>query len=103
MPALLEMFKNKYGKYSISKIVPVIWFVFLLYSLAFTFHGKDIPKAYYDLTIVFSSVYVGRAAVDKIKDPTVVTTTPVTPTPTVTPTTTPIVLATTPAPAPTTT
>lgn len=65
---ITDILKNKYGKYSISKVIPLIWFVYLIYSLGVTFHGQDIPKAYYDLTIVFSSVYVGRAAVDKIKD-----------------------------------
>jgi hypothetical protein len=104
MPAILEMFKNKYGKYSISKIIPVVWFVYLLYALAVTFHGKDIPKSYYDLTMVFSSVYVGKTAVDKIKDgsPVSVNPTPITPTPPVV-ATTPVVLSPAPAPAPTTT
>ena len=66
---ITDIFKNKYGKYSLSKIVPAVWFVYLLYALTFVFIDKDIPKSYYDLTIVFSSVYVGRSAIDKIQDP----------------------------------
>ena len=74
-----EIFKNKYGKYSLSKLIPAIWFVYLLYALTFVFKDKEIPKTYYDLTIVFSSVYVGRSAIDKIQDSTKTTTsTPVT-------------------------
>lgn len=64
-----EMFKNKYGKYSLSKVIPSVWFVYLLYVLTFPFGGKEIPKTYYDLTIVFSSVYIGRSALDKVTDP----------------------------------
>ncbi len=68
------MFKNKYGKYSLSKIIPSLWFVYLLYALTFPFSGKEFPKTYYDLTLVFSSVYVGRSALDKLADPTKQTT-----------------------------
>jgi hypothetical protein len=64
----MEMLKNKYGKLSLSKVVPALWFVFLLYSLGFVYIDKEPPKIYYDLTMVFSSVYVGRTAIDKIND-----------------------------------
>ena len=66
----LEMLKNKHGKFSLSKVIPAVWFLYLLYALAFVFKDKDIPSAYYQLTVVFSSVYVGRTAVDKLKDST---------------------------------
>lgn len=69
MVNLTEMFKNRYGKYSLSKIIPTVWFVFLLWSLSTTFKGQEFPKSYYDLTIIFSSVYIGKSAVDKIKTP----------------------------------
>lgn len=62
----MDLLKNKYGKYSLSKVIPAAWFVFLLYSLAFVYVGIEPPKIYYDLTMVFSGVYVGRVAVDKI-------------------------------------
>jgi len=77
-----DLFQNKYGRYSLSRIIPAIWFVFLLYQLSVTFKDKDIPQAYYNLTVVFSSVYVGRAAVEKFREPT----TPTNPNPTPTPT-----------------
>lgn len=66
---LRDMLTNKYGKYSLSKVVPALWFVYLLYALTFSFRGVDIPTMYYDLTIVFSSVYVGRTALEKVVDP----------------------------------
>lgn len=62
----MDLLKNKYGKYSLSKVVPFTWFLFLLYSLGFVYIDREAPKIFYDLTMVFSSVYVGRIAVDKI-------------------------------------
>lgn len=62
------MLKNKYGKYSLSKVVPAVWFVFLVYSLAFVYVDKEIPKLYHDFTMLFMGAYVGRTALDKIED-----------------------------------
>ena len=62
------MLYNKYGKLSLSKVIPALWFLFLLYSLAFVYVDKEIPKLYYELTMLFSGVYVGRSALDKVKD-----------------------------------
>lgn len=63
-----DMLTNKYGKYSQSKVIPFVWFLYLLYALTWQFDGREIPQTYYDLTIVFSGVYVGRTALDKIAD-----------------------------------
>jgi hypothetical protein len=64
-----DILQNKYGKYTISKVVPFFWFIYLLLALTFKFDAKsDIPKCYYELTLVFSGVYVGRTALDKMKD-----------------------------------
>jgi hypothetical protein len=62
-----DMLQNRHGKYTLSKVVPFMWFVYLLLVLTFKF-DTEIPKTYYDLTIVFSTVYVGRTALDKMKD-----------------------------------
>lgn len=67
---IAEMLQNKYGKYTISKIIPTLWFVYLLLALTFMFPGTDIPKTYYDLTIIFSSIYLGRSALDKVQETT---------------------------------
>lgn len=72
---MIEMLKNKYGKYSLSKVIPFAWFIFLLYSLAFVYKDKEPPKLFYDLSMIFSSVYVGRTALDKINDKSISTTT----------------------------
>ena len=55
---------------SLSKVIPLLWFVFLLYSLGFVYIDKEPPKLYYELTMLFSGVYVGRTAIDKINDKT---------------------------------
>lgn len=64
-----DMLTNKYGKYSLSKVIPFVWFLYLLYALTWQFDGQEIPKTYYDLTMIFSGVYVGRTALDKVSDP----------------------------------
>jgi Na+/alanine symporter len=70
MKKLLEdILSNKHNKYTMSKVVPFMWFIYLLLALTFKFEGiTEIPRTYYDLTIIFSSVYMGRTALDKMKD-----------------------------------
>jgi hypothetical protein len=75
---MLEFFKgmlvNKYGKASFSKIVPVLWFVYLIFALSVPFYGKDVPNVYYELTLAFCGTYAIRAGIDKFKDATTTST-----------------------------